>query len=223
VSGRSSLITAVCAALLANAPSTLAADITPDPSLSTPFSNGAVLQGEIKRGDCRKLRDFAYKHWPARIYLASPGGSLTEALELGRLVRALKLQTFVPVIRKGELRERQAAEHKVLEPDTNLKCASACFFVFVAGIYRSQDYRFGVPLLGIHKPFLSEKELEKLTGDQAISTARQVRVIVESYLKEMGVAAKYVDEMFSIPKDEVRWISSREFTSDFKGIIPELR
>jgi hypothetical protein len=47
--------------------------------------------------------------------------------------------------------------------------------------------------------------------------------MVESYLKEMGVQAKYAELMFSIPKDEVRWIGKADFDADFSGDIPELR
>jgi hypothetical protein len=47
--------------------------------------------------------------------------------------------------------------------------------------------------------------------------------VVEGYLKEMGVPPKYADMMFSIPKDEIRWIDSAEFHADFNGDIPELK
>jgi hypothetical protein len=39
----------------------------------------------------------------------------------------------------------------------------------------------------------------------------------------MGVPAKYADQMFSIPKDQVRWISPEDFEADFTGFIPELK
>lgn len=216
------LLAVLSAASLNNVQPIFAADIRLAPFLDSPLASGAVLEGEIERGDCKKVRDFAYQHGTARIYLASPGDSLAEALELGRLIRTLKLQTFVPAKRGGELRGRQAADHGVKDPE-NLKCASACFFAFVGGIYRSQDYYFGTPALGIHRPYLSESELRLLSSGEAISAARRISIIVENYLNEMGVSTKYVDQTFSIPKDDVHWITLDQFKVDFEGVIPELK
>jgi hypothetical protein len=56
-----------------------------------------------------------------------------------------------------------------------------------------------------------------------MASARQLRGVVEDYLKEMGVPARYADLMFSVPKDEVRWIGSADYEADFEGMIPELK
>ena len=142
---------------------------------------------------------------------------------MGRLVRALKLTTIVPVRRGGDLRERQAAQFGVKNPNENLMCASACFFVFVAGVLRNQDYTFGSPLLGIHRPYLSERDLKGLSVDRTMETAARTRAIVESYLGEMSVRPIYADQMFLIPKEEVYWIPAPQFRSDFAGLLPELK
>ena len=47
--------------------------------------------------------------------------------------------------------------------------------------------------------------------------------MVEAYLKEMSIPLKYADVMFSIPKDQVRWITNAEYQADFAGIVPELK
>lgn len=39
----------------------------------------------------------------------------------------------------------------------------------------------------------------------------------------MGVPTKYTDQMFSVSKDEIRWIANDELEADFEGFIPELR
>jgi hypothetical protein len=191
-----------------------------------------VLEGKIEAGDCRKLGDFVHQKGGRRVYLASPGGNVLEAMEIGRLVRALKLETVVPgklasdyLRERGkpidDLRERRAAQHKLKDYKANFMCASSCFFVFVAGVFRSSD--IGDAILGIHRPYLSEDELKALSSDQAITTARQGRTIVESYLKEMGVPANYAEKMFSVGRDDVRWISNDDFEADFQGFIPELK
>jgi len=67
-------------------------------------------------------------------------------------------------------------------------CTSACFFVFVAGIERERDIY--PPILGIHRPYLSDIELKRLSGNQVIASAGQMRTLVDDYLKEMGVSRK---------------------------------
>jgi hypothetical protein len=66
-------------------------------------SPAVVLEGPIVRGDCANLRNFIFDkgvgdHFSADLFLASPGGSELEAMEIGRLVRALKFQTIVPSV-----------------------------------------------------------------------------------------------------------------------------
>jgi hypothetical protein len=146
---------------------------------------------------------------------------VTEAIKIGHLVRELKLRTIIPVQASDDFRKELAEDHKLTNPKDNYLCASACFFVFVAGVERKT--LFGDPILGIHRPYLTDGDLRSLSGGQAMSSAIQLRVVVESYLKEMGVPAKYADLMFSVPKDEVRWIGRTEFEADLEGIIPELK
>lgn len=180
-----------------------------------------VLEGSIVSGDYDKLLSFVDTNGARSIYLASPGGSVTEAIKIGRLVRALRLETLIPVQVRDDLREKLAERHKLTNPKANYVCASACFFVFVAGVKR--DHAFGDPILGIHRPYLTDGDLRSLSGNQAMSSASQLRSVVENYLKEMGVPAKYADLMFSVPKEEVRWISSTDFETDLEGIVPELK
>lgn len=181
-----------------------------------------VFEGQIEPGDCLKFRNFMSKQGAHRIYLASPGGNLREAMEIGRLVRALKLETIVPgkwttddINRKwAEARNLKAYKH-------NYMCASACFFIFAAGI--SREFDGDDPILGIHRPYLSEDDLRKLNYDQALRAGRETKTTVEAYLREMSVPSKYSDRLFSISPGAIQWISTDEFEADFHGIIPELK
>jgi hypothetical protein len=116
-----------------------------------------------------------------------------------------------------------ADRHRLIDPKANYTCASACFFIFVAGITRTDEVELQDPRLGIHRPYLSDSDLRTLSGDQAITSANRVRATVENYLKEMSVPAKYVDLMFSVPKDKIRWLGKADFVADLEGTIPELR
>jgi hypothetical protein len=155
--------------------------------------------------------------------IASPVGDLAEAMKIGRLVRALKLITNVPTRMGLHSNLGILNEHKLKNPQANYMCASACFFIFVAGIKRTDNVWSGDPILGIHKPYLSDSDLRKLSGDQAIASTDRLRTTVENYLKEMGVPGKYAGMMFAVPKDEVQWIGAVDFKKDLEGIIPELK
>jgi hypothetical protein len=211
------LVIAACAIYAATAQ---AADVTKAPNDNNSL---VVIEGTIQNGDCEKLLSVVRKLTPKAVYLASPGGNMLEAMRIGRLVRALKIATIVPVKRFGELRTQQAAFFGVKNRNENLMCTSACFFVFVAGVLRDQDNEFGSPLLGIHRPYLSEGDLKGLSSDRAMEAATQIRATVETYLREMGVLATYADQMFSIPKDQVHWITGSQYRSDFAGLRPELK
>lgn len=182
-----------------------------------------ILEGKIEPGDYDKLRRFIDEDcggYPRNIYLASPGGDLIEAMKIGRLVRTLRWETKVPSDLPSNFRKDTEAILKLNDAKANYMCTSACFFVFVAGIYRERDTFPAI--LGIHRPYLSEQDLKRLSGNQVIASAKQVRKTVEDYLKEMGVPTKYTDLMFSIPKDKVRLIDEADFEFDFEGYIPEL-
>jgi hypothetical protein len=200
-----------------------AAEFRPDPA-SHGVAAGAVLEGPIQAGDFEKFKTFIFDGGnPFQIYLASPGGDLAEAMKIGLLVRLLKLSTVVPgKPLTNQAFESAAAEHGLTNPKPDYQCASACFFIFVAGVYRSHDDR-GPALLGIHRPSLTADTLKRLSADQAIAANGQARTMVDNYLKAMGVPAKYSQMMYSDPGRRISWIRNDDFEADLDGFIPQLR
>jgi hypothetical protein len=182
-----------------------------------------VLEGDIEKGDYDKLVEIAKKYsvFPGRMYLASPGDNLAEAIKIGRLIRRLRWSTEVPVtleVSSSPVVVKGLAEmHGIKNQARNNVCASACFFIFIAGIYRYGD------TLGLHRPYLSDADLRQLTGNQAMQASQGVRVVVDTYLKEMGLPVKYSEIMQSVPRDQVRWLEYEEVRVDLRGFIPELR
>lgn len=199
-----------------------AAEIRVDPSGEA--DTRAILEGKITAGDFDKIVSYIINgHRPVEIYLASPGGDLAEAMKIGLLVRSLKLSTIVPSkTLSNQKRDFTAAQHDLKDPKANYMCASACFFVFVAGIHRSHDLG-GPAILGIHEPFLSENDVKRLGLEQASAAAERVRTVVEKYLKEMGISLEYAKNMYFAPKGSIQWIRNDEFEADFNGFIPELQ
>ncbi len=197
------------------------------------LSPGVVLEGTVEPGDYNKLRKLIDENCPSEswdssmcpgsIYLASPGGSLTESMKIGRLIRALRLRTEI-ACDDADLRQIIVGKLKLRDPENNYLCASACFFMAIAGIDRDVGLGPGCKgILGIHRPYMSDTDLKTLSADQALASATQLRTIIELYLKEMSVPIKYADSMFSIPKDQVQWISEADLESGFAGLIPELK
>jgi hypothetical protein len=126
------------------------------------------LEGKIVSGDYEKLRSIAddlglnIRDNPQQsihvvLHLYSPGGNLLEAIKIGRLVRALRWMTSAPQ-NYSKPSDLEYDVRKQKEPETNYMCASACFFIFVAGIERYAGYRSNVAplILGIHRPYLSD-------------------------------------------------------------------
>jgi hypothetical protein len=200
-----------------------AADIRTDP-VSHGVAAGAVLEGVIQAGDFEKFKNFILNGGnPFQIYLASPGGDLAEAMKIGLLVRLLKLSTVVPGKQlTNQAFESAAAAHGLANPKADYQCASACFFIFAAGVHRSHDDH-GPALLGIHRPSLTADTLKRLSEDQAIAVNGRTRTMVENYLKAMGVPTKYAEMMYSDPGRRIRWIRNDEFEADLDGFIPQLK
>ena len=104
-----------------------------------------ILEGTIVPGDYDKLQKLINENcpstsWstscPSDVYLASPGGSVAEAMKIGKLVRMLRLGTQVPEDAPADLRQKIIRALKLQDPKANYLCASACFFIAVAGIDR---------------------------------------------------------------------------------------
>jgi hypothetical protein len=188
-----------------------------------------ILEGKIVSGDYNKLRDFLgnkksnFEKISGGVFLASPGGSIVEALKIGRLIRALRLSTDAPpgpATGSPKFGESLITPSQLINPKVNYGCASACFFVYVAGVYRHLSW---AGRLGVHRPYQLESEAQKLNVDQALNRNWQVRTMVQKYLAEMSVPDKYVDLIYSIPSNELHWITQNEYDSDLQGFIPEMR
>jgi hypothetical protein len=117
--------------------------------------------------------------------------------------------------------EKVFLRHELKDPQANYMCASACFFIFIGGTYRRIEPLFndGNPVLILDKPYLADSTFRGMNDAQTLAATHQLKMWVDAYLEEMGVSLKYSDAMFSIPKDEVRWITSIDFNADLKGAV----
>ena len=104
-------------------------------------------------------------------------------------------------------------------PRMNYRCASACFLLFVSGIYRSLNW---AGRLGIHRPFEMSADAKKVEGNDDLLNG-PVRKAIESYLREMDVRVKYAELMYAVPSSKLREITQEELDNDLLGFTPDLK
>src|SRR2546426_166749 len=94
------------------------AEITLAKSPSGRPLSGITIEGEIVAGDYHKFRALVLSTKGANpVWLASPGGNFSEALRMGRLIRALSLEVWAPMSQNIQLVRLSSAQ--------NNACASA--------------------------------------------------------------------------------------------------
>jgi hypothetical protein len=117
------------------------------------------------------------------VVLHSPGGSVQDALRMGRLIREKKFAT---------------------EVENGKYCASSCPLVFAGGIERRAGEKSAI---GVHQIFsVTEAGLSLPNGDQA----QRVSAQCQRYLSGMGVDLQVWVHAMETPKDELFYFKSEE-------------
>lgn len=178
---------------------------------------GITIEGQIEAGDYARFLALVLATKGANnVYLASPGGDFLESLRIGRLIRALNMTTtiYFPGIR--------------LNDPSNRVCASACFFLFVAGVRRSYvedalDPASFDNLLGVHRPYLAREHYQAIGLGEAAKAHRWLRDTVSSYLKEMSVPNpdRYVSMIMSTDSGDIEWLPKEEVDRDLDGFVDQ--
>jgi len=164
------------------------------------------LHGEIVKGDYQKLKSMYLKlNLGTILYLDSPGGALSEAMQMGQLIRLLQVQTIV---------------------EKNKICASACFFIFLGGAGRLAAGAISgqpIPLglfagyLGLHRPFLAAPSGASESLERQTSAMKHVRIYLEGFL----VSNRLIDLMMSRPSNDIYWLSDDDL-EELGNYPPEL-
>jgi hypothetical protein len=95
------------------------------------------------------------------VVLQSPGGSVQDAMEIGRLIRA---KNFATEVTSGHV------------------CASSCPLVFAGGVTRRAGAR---AQLGVHQ-MVAAGPRELIRGD-GMADAQRITAQVQNYLRDMGI------------------------------------
>ena len=136
------------------------------------FPNVLFLLGEIRDGDSFEFRKALRSHKIELVVLASPGGSVSEGLQIAGITHDKSLATYIPI---------------------NSTCASACSYVFFSGAKR-----FSAGALGVHQFFSSAQNDQNTESDsKTTSTVQYIASEIIGTLNEFGTPAFVYEKMFS--------------------------
>lgn len=122
------------------------------------------------------------------IVLHSPGGSVTDALAMGRLIR---LKRFATEVENGHY------------------CASSCPLVFAGGIERHAGEKAAI---GVHQVFALPKKGLSATGGLAdgMDNAQRISAECQRYLRDMGIDLEVWVHAMETPKEQLYYFKAEE-------------
>lgn len=167
----------------------IAADAATQARLGNHWS--VYLEGEIDAADPGRLETLiaTNRMTSASIYLDSPGGSLSAAMEIARLIRRNGFWTHVG---------SYAPEASKPRPG---RCVSACVLAYAGGRWR---FLHANASLGVHRFKTGARSRNDLVYGQVISGN------VTEFLAEMGVDAALFTSMSRVSNSEMRIVSRGE-------------
>ena len=165
------------------------------------FANIRLI-GKIEKGDAEKfkiiveyLRD--EKITVNMLLLASIGGDVIEAMQIGTIVRESFIPTQAPFALDPCFTSNGYPQGL---KDDDCDCSSACFLIWTAGVYRVGD------VLGIHRPYFLEGNIEELSATEAQKEHAQMYERIKSYLENMDVPENIINKMFNTGSDEITYL-----------------
>lgn len=163
------------------------------------LDNKVFLVGEILQGDSERfLYALAMRNRPPQmVVLRSPGGQMSEAYTIGRLVRRYRLATSAPTRPLDDFYCPESSG-ETLSAQGNCICASACAFVWFGGVMR-----FGS--VGLHRSYFQSNDLSFNHYENALRESRQG---VKDYLEEMRIPHWVEDAIFETSSKEITVIEA---------------
>jgi len=159
----------------------------PDGVLASPISfelrgGGRLMaSGTINAGSARAFAAEVEKHgeYIKTVVLNSPGGSVADALAIGRLIRERKFAT---------------------EIEPGKYCASSCPLVFAGGVERRAGNR---AVIGVHQIAAVKSAAADAPSRDEMSLAQNVSARCQRYLLDMGVNLQVWVHAMETPHDKL--------------------
>jgi hypothetical protein len=147
------------------------------------------ITGEITERDAEKFQEISSVSERADFFvveLDSMGGSVSAAIDIGRLVRKYDGWTVIP---------------------TDAKCYSSCALIFIAGVRR---YSYGE--LGLHRPYFSSTPRGREALEKAVPLLLST---LKSYIADMGVTDNFYQQMVNTEPSHMVIYQYDDFTTLF--------
>lgn len=163
------------------------------------------IDGEFTEGVASRFENFLLQNPPVdqfEVYLNSPGGLLSEGIELGLIFRKYNLWTSV-----GRFEESDIYPYPTLAE--NAHCASACAFAFLGGIQRrlSRDLELGFHQFydssALEKSLLTEDKRNEISGQAQFLSALLANYII--VLEDIDPKILIVNSL--VPANEMVWLT----------------
>jgi hypothetical protein len=203
-----------------------------------------AAQGRIEVGSLGRLKavlnQIGGRNVPLLIH--SGGGMADEALAMGRLLRARRLDVavgktvFTPCApEQAACRKSQAGKPLHGHPDTEFSvCASSCAFILAAGTRRYVGF---LSLVGVHRSILIQAKVlqtykmtpyragdgsvkykrklisEKVVSQRQVSAPQRTYERYEKYFGEMGVGKAIMPLMLAAESTSIHWLTQGELRS----------
>jgi hypothetical protein len=156
-------------------------------------SNGDVSAiGRIEAGTAVEFEKFLAASKAKTVWLLSPGGSVSDAMSIGRSIRKRGLTTAVA---------------------DNGYCASSCPLAFAGGVLRQAGTQ---AMIGVHQIYAVPQGSE--TWHDGISAAQQISAQCEDYLLAMGVDPGAWIKAMQTPKERL-YIFRQDELKSLKWIV----
>ncbi|MDT0681908.1 hypothetical protein RM543_04360 [Roseicyclus sp. F158] len=151
-------------------------------------ANTARISGTIRPGDADRFTDWlgARSEPLLEVALLSPGGSVSDALTIGRRLRQDEIDTRI---------------------ETNAVCMSACPYMLMGGPERFVSREGAV---GVHQHYYGENTL--LPAFLAVKDIQSGQAEVMDYLGEMGIDLRLMKHSLATPPDEIYVLVEEELT-----------
>jgi hypothetical protein len=166
-----------------------------------------LIKGPIEAGDSLRFVEVVRKNHPFldEVLLWSPGGSVEEGMEIGRLIRKAMLSTEAPGRDDGwppsfGLLYTPLATREICK-SSSCNCASACFLIWAAGSNRRGS------VLGLHRPTIKSTSFAAMAPDRAAVLYRQLLLDMDKYLVEMEIPRRFIEVMKDTSPADIYWLS----------------
>jgi hypothetical protein len=162
---------------------------------------------ELVRASGGKLSDFR---------LNSPGGSVIEAIQIGRLFRQRLVSVVAPVDERGTqslVGDWFNAEMRLCQ-GSSCVCASACALIWLGGVSR-------VGNVGLHRVSTIDPSFRLLPPHEASALYRQWLTATKEYMIEMEAPSVVIDTMIQTSSADMVFVSHEKYGLEAPPSIAE--